>query len=169
MIANRTTSSSEFTMCGNLTISARTITGLLTRLLFAILVIPINAQSTRDCRQYYDVSQEVTLRGAVSGVLTKPARGMIMGSHLLLTTVFGPVDASLGRWGLQGEDALSVTVGQQVEVTGVMKTLKNKAVFVVRIVEIGDKVYRMRNEHGIPLSPQARERAIERTQNGDSL
>jgi hypothetical protein len=70
---------------------------------------------------------------------------------------------------LQGEDALSVTVGQQVEVTGVMKTLKNKAVFVVRIVEIGDKVYRMRNEHGIPLSPQARERAIERTQNGDSL
>jgi hypothetical protein len=103
----------------------------------------------------------VTLRGAVSGVLTKPAPGMIMGSHLLLTTVSGPVDASLGRWGLQGKDALSVTAGQQVEVTGVMKTLKNKVVFVARIVKIGDKVYRMRNEHGIPLSPQARERAIE--------
>jgi hypothetical protein len=153
-------------MYGHLTIPTRTIPGLLTRLLFAILVIPLNAQSTRDRSQYYDVSQEVTLRGAVSGVLTKPASGMIMGSHLLLTTVSGPVDASLGRWGLQGKDALSVIAGQQVEVTGVMKTLKNQVVFVTRIVKVGDKVYRMRNEHGIPLSPQARERAIEIRQKG---
>jgi hypothetical protein len=92
-----------------------------------------------------------------------------MGSHLLLTTVSGPVDASLGRWGLLGRDALSVTPGQQVEVTGVMKTLKNKKVFVARIVKIGDKIYSMRNEHGIPLSPQARERAIEMGQKGQSL
>jgi hypothetical protein len=153
-------------MYGHLTIPTRTIAGLLTPLLFAILLIPLNAQSTRDGSQYYDVSQEVTLRGAVSGVLTKPAPGMIMGSHLLLTTVSGPVDASLGRWGLQGKDAVSVTAGQQVEVTGVMKTLKNKVVFVARIVKIGDKVYRVRNEHGIPLSPQARERAIEIRQKG---
>ena len=156
-------------MCSHPTISTRTVAGLLTRLLFAILVIPLNAQSTRDCSQYYDVSQEVTLSGKVSGVLARPAPGMIMGSHLLLTTVSGPVDASLGRWGLLGRDALSVTPGQQVEVTGVMKTLKNKKVFVARIVKIGDKIYSMRNEHGIPLSPQARERAIEMGQKGQSL
>jgi hypothetical protein len=156
-------------MYSHLTMSTRTIAGLLTPLLFAILVISANAQSTRDYSQYYDVSQEVTISGAVSGVLIRPAPGMIMGSHLLLTTVSGPVDTSLGRWGLQGKDALSVTPGQQVEVTGVMKTLKNKEVFVARSVKIGDTVYRIRNEHGIPLSPQACERAIEMGQQGPSL
>ena len=70
----------------------------------------------------YDVSKEVTLSGTVSSVLTKPSLGMIMGSHLLLATPSGPVDASLGTFGLRGKGALSVATGQQVEVTGVMKT-----------------------------------------------
>jgi len=156
-------------MCSHLTMSTRTIAGPLSSLLFAILVIPLNAQPTRDCSQYYDVRQEVTLSGTVSGVPARPGPGMIMGSHLLLTTVSGPVDTSLGRWGLQGKGSLSLIPGQQVEVTGVMKTLKNKEVFVARIVKVGDKVYTLRNEHGIPLSPQARGHAIEMGQNGGTL
>ena len=66
----------------------------------------------------YDVSEERTLHGTVSSVVTKPATGMIVGSHLLLTTIFGPVDASLGVFGLPGKDVASVAAGQQVEVTG---------------------------------------------------
>jgi hypothetical protein len=118
----------------------------------------------------YDASKEVTLDATVLSVLTKPSPGMTMGSHLLLTTPSGPVDASLGRFGLMGKDALLVAPGQQVEVTGVMKTVMDKQVFMARTVKVGGQVYRIRNEHGFPVSPQARERANGKTeQKGESL
>ncbi len=156
-------------MRGHLTMFTRTIARVLTSLLFTISIIPANAQAARGCSQFYDVDQEVTLTGVVSGVLTRPAPGSIMGSHLLLTTVSGPVDTSLGKWGLQGQGALSVTPGQQVEVTGVMKRFEEKKVFIARNVKIGDKIYRMRNECGIPVSPRARERAKAMGKKGQSL
>ncbi len=86
-----------------------------------------------------------------------------MGSHLLLTTISGPVDASLGRFALQGKGALSVAAGQQVEVTGVMKTIKDKQIFLTRSVKSGGQVYAIRNERGMLISPQARQRASRKT------
>jgi hypothetical protein len=135
---------------------------------------PVQAQTaaieTRPAAPYYDVAREVTLKGTVSSVLTRPSPGMIIGSHLLLATTSGEVDASLGRFGLLGKGALSVAAGQQVEVAGVMKTLMEKQVFVARTVKVGEQVYTMRNQHGIQVSPQARERARQMiTQKGDSL
>ena len=118
----------------------------------------------------YDVNQEATLTGTVSSVLAKPSPGMLWGSHLLLTTPSGTVDASLGRFGLLGRGALSVNAGQQVEVTGVMKTIGNALVFLARTVKVGDRVYTIRDEHGSPVSPKSRERANAKTaQNGESL
>jgi hypothetical protein len=132
--------------------------GLLTGLMFAILVVPLN---TDDSDSRYDVSKEVTLTGTVSSVLRKAAPGMIWGSHLI-ETVSGRLDASLGRFGLEGKGALSVTLGQQIELTGVMKTVRDKEVFEVRSVKANGKTHTMRNEHGIELSPQARERAADK-------
>ena len=111
----------------------------------------------------YDVAKEITLNGTVSSVLMKPSAGMIMGSHLLLATPSGPVDASLGRFGLLGKGAVSVTAGQQIEVTGVMKTLNDKQVLLVRTVKTGGQIYTIRNQHGFPVPPQARERASRKT------
>lgn len=134
-------------------------------LLSLIVSIPLTqaqtvAVATRTARPFgYDVAQEVTLGGTVSSVLAKPAAGMIMGSHLLLATVSGRVDASLGRFGLLGKDALPVAAGQQIEVTGIMKTIRDKQVFLVRAVNAGGQIYTIRNEHGVPVSPRARERA----------
>jgi hypothetical protein len=68
------------------------------------------------------------------------------------------VDANLGRWGLMGKGSLHVAAGQQVAVTGVMKTYKDRQVFLARTVKVGGQVYVMRNERGIPMSPQARAR-----------
>jgi hypothetical protein len=135
------------------------IAGLLTGLLLAILVVPVKAD---DSDSRYDVSQEVTLSGTVSSVLHKAAPKMIWGSHLMVETAFGRLDASLGRLGLEGKGALSVTPGQQIELTGVMMTVRDKEVFVVRSVKANAKTYSMRNEHGIDVSPQARERAAEK-------
>jgi hypothetical protein len=133
--------------------------GLLTGLLFAILVVPLNADDSDSC---YDVSKEVTLSGTVSSVLYKPATGMIWGSHRMVETVSGRLATSLGRFGWEGKGALSVTPGQQIELTGVMKTLRDKEVFVVRSVRANGKTFTLRNEPGIEVSPVARERAAKK-------
>ena len=141
----------------------RMIAAILCGLVLAIAAGPLGAQTARTVRPYYDIQQEVTLRGTVSSVVTKASPGMVVGSHLLLQTESGAVDASLGRWGLQGKGALAVSAGQVVEVTGVKKTLMNREVFVVRTVKSGGAVYTVRNQHGIPVSPQARLRASQKT------
>ena len=154
----------------------RLFAGLFVLALLSISLLPqVQAQTatagTRTAGPFsYDVSQEVTLNGTVSSVLTKPAPGMIMGSHLMLATPTGPVDASLANFGLRGKGALSVAAGQQIEVTGVMKTIMDKQVFLVRSVKVGGEVYTIRNEHGFPVSRQARERLSGKTaQKGETL
>ncbi|SPF50043.1 exported hypothetical protein [Candidatus Sulfotelmatobacter kueseliae] len=142
------------------------IAGLMTGLLFAILAVPLNAHPG-DFPASYDISKEITLNGTVSSVLLRPAPGMTWGSHLMIETASGRVDASLGRWGLQGKDAVSVKPGQQIEVTGIMKSLSDKKeVFVARTVKVNGKLFTIRNQHGIEVSPQTRKRAAEK---GESL
>lgn len=137
-------------------------------LLLTVLASPLGAQSVPAHRAFaYNASEEVTLQGTVSSVLLKPSSGMIVGSHLLITTSSGPVDVSLGRFALWGKGAVSVAAGQQIEVTGVMKTIGNQQVFLGRTVKIGDQVYPIRNEHGVPISPQARGRVSGMAQKGD--
>jgi len=118
----------------------------------------------------YDASQEVTLNGTISSVLAKASPGMIPGAHLLLTTVDGAMDISLGTAVRQGAGALSITAGQQVEVVGIMKTIKQKQVFLARSVQAGSHLYVIRNQHGIPVSPIGRERMIQNAgHDGDTL
>lgn len=151
--------------------STRRIAGsVLTAFLLAITVLPLAAQPVREAHPFYDITKETTIRGAVSSVLPRHSAGTIPGAHLVLATAFGEVDASLGRWGLQGKGALSVRVGQQVELTGIMKTIREKQLFVARTVKVGSRIYTIRNQHGIAVSPQARERMAHQTaQKGETL
>jgi hypothetical protein len=156
------------------TISAWLVAWLFVGLISASFTRPSFAQSAKEARlnahPYYDVTKEVTISGTVSNVIEKSSPGMIVGSHLMLATASGEVDASLGIFGLKGNGALSVAPGQQVEVTGIMKTLRDKQVFLARSVKFGGQVYTVRNEHGIAVSPQGRERASRQAaQKGESL
>jgi hypothetical protein len=148
------------------------IAGLVTGLLFAIAAISLNAQPVGSAKAephpFYDITQEVTLSGPVTGVVHGPSAGLIPGSHILLVTGSGTVDASLGKWGLQGKEA-SIHNGEQVTVKGVMKTLRNKQVFVVRTVELGGHTYVIRNEHGVALTPKSLERVQKTAEKGVSL
>jgi len=135
---------------------------------------PVQAQTTdvetgSAAPSRYNVADEVTLAGTVTSVFTKAAPGMIAGSHLLLANTAGPVDAALGRFSLPGNRAGFVDAGQQIEATGVMKTVQGRVVFLVRILRVGDEVYSIRNEHGVLLSRQARQRASQNTgENGET-
>jgi hypothetical protein len=118
----------------------------------------------------YDIIKEVTVNGPVASMLAQPSPGMVMGAHLLVTTSSGPVDISLGAFGLRGKGALAVAPGQPIEVTGVMMTLKSGPVLLARTVKIGNQSYAIRNEHGIPVSPQAREHIGQKSaQSGETL
>jgi hypothetical protein len=110
----------------------------------------------------YDASKEITLNATVESVVTKTTRGMLWGSHLMLQTSSGKFDASLGRVPLKGKDAISVAPGQQVKVTGVLKTLKGGEVMLTRTVEVNGHIYTLRNAHGMPMA-QSRRNATPKT------
>ena len=130
---------------------------------FFVLVATTHAQSSPAVIKAsgplaYDLSKEITLNGTVSSVLAKPSAGMLLGSHCLLRTPSGTVDLSLGRFALEGKNALPVAPGQQISAAGVMKTINNQPVFLARIVSIDGRAYAIRNQRGTALSPEARQR-----------
>lgn len=158
------------------------IAGLIIGLL-AITAVSLNAQppgkgaeypaeratSKAEPHPFYDITKEVTLSGPVTGVVHGPTAGLIPGSHVLLLTGAGTVDASLGKWGLHGKTAPTIANGDQVTVRGVMKTIRNREVFFVRTMIVGGRTYAIRNQHGVPVSPQSRERSETTAQKGVSL
>jgi hypothetical protein len=129
--------------------------------LVSLLPSPLQAQTL--------MAGEVTVTGTVLTVAAKAAPGMIAGSHLLLSTPSGVVDASLGRFDLQGKGAVEVAAGRQVEATGVIKRMMDgKPVLLVRTLKAGGEIYLVRNQHGFPISPQARERARQSGRKGEA-
>ena len=117
----------------------------------------------------YDIHDEISVQGTASALLPKAAKGMLNGAHLFVSTSSGSMDVSLGVYGLIGKDALHVQLGQEIEITGEMRTQHGAQVLIARIVTVGDRIYPIRNEHGIALSPQARERARALAQTGGKL
>lgn len=131
------------------------IAGLLSGLLCAILAVPLSAATKAE--PFYDINKEVQISGMASRVIVAAPQGMMPGSHVLIETESGSLDASLGKWALAGKGALSIQNGEQVTAKGVMKTVKDKQVFIVRTIEAGGHTYTIRNEHGVPVAPQSRE------------
>ncbi|MGB8522376.1 MAG: hypothetical protein WCD43_05385 [Candidatus Acidiferrales bacterium] len=119
----------------------------------------------------YDITREVTLTGTVNSVVRKttPEMQMLGGSHLIVQTASGKIDASLGGYAMKAEGALSVSPGQQVQVTGVMKTIRDQQVFVTRLVQVNGRLYKIRNEHGFVLAPESRKGATKPEAKGGQL
>ena len=124
--------------------------------------------TTSSAPLFYDMAQETTVTGTVAQSLVKAIPGMIPGVHLILTTPSGTVDVSLGAFAFSGKGSLPQLAGQQVEVTGISKTLLNRQVFIARLVRVADDVFAVRNNHGLPLTPRKLERANQEAQNGES-
>jgi hypothetical protein len=129
-------------------------------LALSLFALPIYAQTAAVttkpvARQRYDITKEVTLTGTVSGVVKVPTREMKMlpGSHLMLATGSGKMDATLGKFAMRNKGLLAITAGQQVQVTGINTTVKGQQVFVTRLVQVNGHTYKVRNEHGIAVAP----------------
>ena len=103
----------------------------------------------------YDISKEVTLNATVESVPSKSSGGPLhSGSNtgFVLQTSSGPVKGRLTPFVLNGKGAIPISVGDHLQVTGVMMTVKNdRQVFVIRIITVGGRTYAIRNERGFPL------------------
>lgn len=98
----------------------------------------------------YDVSKELTLSATVESVPQKSSSGLTQDSFLVLHTKSGMVNGRLTPFTLNGKGSISITPGEQVTATGVMMIYQNKQVFVIRTLEVGGRVYQLRNERGFP-------------------
>jgi DNA/RNA endonuclease YhcR with UshA esterase domain len=152
------------------------VLGLFAVLALCLFALPIFAQTTEVTTkpavpQRYDITKEVTLKGTVSDVVKAPTREMKMvaGSHLIVETKTGKVDAALGQFAMKGKSSLSFTPGQPVEVTGIMKTVNDKQVFVTRLVQADGHVYKIRNERGFVLARVSRDGVTNSESKGGQL
>ena len=135
--------------------------GLATLVAVLSLAVPATAQTVKPVKRapvapQYDVRQETTLKGTVNQVVTKPSKGMLVGTHMMVTTSSGVVDAHLGMFAMRGKNALKLTPGESVQMVGVMKNSGKEHVFLVRSVKTGSTEFAVRNEHGYLLTPASR-------------
>jgi hypothetical protein len=101
----------------------------------------------------FDARNDVTLEGRVSRVVSGPAKGLLVGAHLIVSGPAGAVDVHLGDYAMKGPNALSVSPGEKVRVAGIMTTVKGRPVLLARTVQIGTLTYRIRSERGFLLRP----------------
>lgn len=130
------------------------------------LLAQSNAVKTAYVPFHYRSSDEVTLSGTVSAIQMRSPKSTVNGSHLTLATSVGAIDVSLGPWAMLGPKHLTVNAGDQVSITGVLTTMNQKQVLFARSVNVGGRIYSIRNEHGVAWPPQARLRGQETSQNG---
>ena len=145
-----------------LTKPTRTIAGLLTGLLFAILAVPLGAQPAPESRvghgfgPLYDAAHETTLHWTIQEVVTKHAVGSPAGMHLLVAGPQGVVDAHVGPF-LSKETKEALQTGTPVRIVGAMASLHGKNYLLARELTVGGTTVTVRSEHGFCVcTPLAR-------------
>jgi hypothetical protein len=98
----------------------------------------------------YDLSKEVKVEGTIEKIDGFGTSGPI-GTHILIETAAGSVDAHLGFGSAVSAKRLGISVGQNVTVIGMMETVGNSSVLMARILTTPSHIFVLRNEHGIPI------------------
>jgi hypothetical protein len=109
-------------------------------------------------RAIYDASREITISGTVRGLAAGAHPGLPSGAYLSISTPRGLVEAHLGRFALLGSQPVSLRPGQQVEVVGLMTTVKSSSILLVRTIQTNTATFVIRNEHGALLFPRPADR-----------
>jgi hypothetical protein len=119
----------------------------------------------------YDISKEVTLNATVVSVPSKSPltqSGPVKG--FTFQTTGGLLEGALTPFVLNGSGAISIAVGEHIQVSGVMTTMKsNKQVFVIRTIQTGGRTYAIRDQHGFPLEHPAQNTSAAYVSKGGQL
>jgi hypothetical protein len=117
-------------------------------------VAPAKAQAPEATRNTmvpaYDLTKEVKVQGTIEKIDGFGTNGPI-GTHILIQTAAGTVDAHLGYGSASNPKQLGIAVGQSVSVIGMMETVGNSNVLMARILTTPSRIFVLRNEHGVPI------------------
>jgi hypothetical protein len=122
----------------------------------AVILLPFgaNAQtavtSTALSSPVYDLNKEIKLQGTIDKI-ESGASGGPMGTHLLVQTPEGIVDVHLGVSAAVSAKNLGLSVGESIDVTGMMATMGGNSVLLARILTTPNHIYMLRNERGAPI------------------
>lgn len=108
-----------------------------------------SANATDQIAPVYDVTKEIKIQGTIQQIET--VKTGIAGTHVMIAAQSGAVDAHLGAGPAADAKRLGLSVGQRVEITGMMATIGGSNVFLARTLVVGDRTITLRNEHGIPV------------------
>jgi hypothetical protein len=97
----------------------------------------------------YDASKETKIQGSITKI--NAVNTGFAGTHVKLESSEGAVDVHLGAGPAADPARLGLSVGQSVEITGMMATVGGRNVFLARTLVEGDRTITLRNEHGIPV------------------
>lgn len=98
---------------------------------------------------------EITVTGTIQQVVSEPAPGRPQGLHLVLTSPQGAVDVSVGPY-LTSDVKESLSTGQPIQITGVMRTFSGQNYLLARELNIAGRQVTVRNQHGFLVRSQSR-------------
>jgi hypothetical protein len=125
-----------------------------------IFILPVNAQTTfqaaastqeaNTLKTGYDLTKEIKIQGTISKIDTTGTNAPI-GTHILVQTPQGVVDAHLG-FGLSARPGyLGISEGQSVTIVGMNEAIGPNQVLLARLLTTSNRIFVLRNEHGIPV------------------
>jgi hypothetical protein len=134
---------------------------LLTALVITSFAAPLYAGKTPVRRAAiaprYEASKEVTMEGTIQGIVNKKgAPGSMLGTHLMVSTPKGTIDAHIGSYVLRGSHPFAPAVGQSVKLVGAPATVNHKNVFLTRTIETGNHTVEVRTKSGFLIVPGAK-------------
>jgi len=126
-----------------------------------LVALPVGAQSSASSAAVspgpaaltpvYDLSKEVNIQGNILKIDGAGSNAPLIGTHIQIQTAQGVVDTHLGSSASVSARNLGLSVGQSVKVTGMMATVNGNSVLLARILTTPDRVFVLRNEHGMPV------------------
>jgi hypothetical protein len=118
----------------------------------------------------WDVSKkdapDVTVVGVVQQVVSNQTAGAPSGLHLMLGTLLGVVDASVGQF-LPPQVQKALVAGKQVQVIGRVQSIHDQNYLLARVLVVDGEKTEIRNDHGSLVHTKANERTYSQTGQND--
>lgn len=95
----------------------------------------------------YDIKRETTLAGKVLSY-TPDSGAPPLGAHVVVQTLYGPVDVHLGSAKLLEQSGFTLHAGDSVRITGEVVRVGQSSTFAARIIENGEQSITVRNAKG---------------------
>jgi len=107
----------------------------------------------------YDLAKEIQVQGTLEGI--EPAStNLPIGTHILIQTAQGIVDAHLGNGRAASPNYLDLLTGESVTVRGMIESAGGKDIVLARILGTPNHVFILRDQYGIPVRGTAKTSSV---------